>query len=98
MVKLSRANSKSGQAIADSLHRITYADYQNKAAMSQLQNYITVLHSRYATSLHPYINVWQYVCRFVRPYQMASRVPIGIGAIPMMNWETKEGAIDYESN
>lgn len=81
MVKLSRQNNKSGQAIADSLHRITYKDYQDKAAMSQLQNYISVLHSRYATSLHSYINVWQYVCRFVRPYQMASRVPITIGVV-----------------
>lgn len=97
MVKLSRRNSKSGQAIVDSLHRITYADYQDKVAMSQLQNYIAVLHSRYATSLHSYINVWQYVSRFVRPYQMASRVPIGIGAMPLC-WETKEGAIDYASN
>lgn len=60
---------KTGQEIADSLNRLTYADYQNKAAMSQLQNYINVLHSRYTVALHNYWNVWQYVSRRIRPYQ-----------------------------
>lgn len=77
--KIAEGLRKYNRGVRAKQYALSYADYQNKVAMSQLQNYIAVLHSRYATSLHSYINVWQYVSRFVRPYQMASKVPIVIG-------------------
>ncbi len=64
------------ESVDNKLRSLSYADYQNKVAMSQLQNYISIVHSRMAVAMYSWLNVWQYVSKLVRPYQMASRVPI----------------------
>lgn len=60
------------QQIVQRKQQITYKNYQDMLAMSQLQSYINVLHSRYATAIMPSLNTWQYVCRYAKHYQLIS--------------------------
>lgn len=75
---LKKGLRKYHEGVENKLRSLTYADYQNKVAMSQLQNYINLMHTRMATAMYSWLNIWQYVSRAVKPYQMASKVPITI--------------------
>ena len=70
--QLAKGLAKYHQSLRQRKQQITYKNYQDMLAMSQLQSYINVLHSRYATAIMPSLNTWQYVCRYAKHYQLIS--------------------------
>lgn len=70
--QLAKGLAKYHQSLRQKQQQITYKNYQDMLAMSQLQSYINVLHSRYATAIMPSLNTWQYVCRYAKHYQLIS--------------------------
>lgn len=70
--QIAKGLAKYHQSLRQQQQQIKYKNYQDMLAMSQLQSYINVLHSRYATAVMPSLNTWQYVCRFAKHYQLIS--------------------------
>lgn len=70
--QIDKGLAKYHQSLRPKQQQITYKNYQDMLAMSQLQSYINVLHSRYATAIMPSLNTWQYVCRYAKHYQLIS--------------------------
>lgn len=71
-MNIAKGLAKYHQSLRQKQQQITYKNYQDMLAMSQLQSYINVLHSRYATAVMPSLNTWQYVSRYAKHYQLIS--------------------------
>ena len=76
--QIDKGLAKYHQSLRQKQQQITYKNYQDMLAMNQLQNYINLMHTRMATAMYSWLNIWQYVSKAVKPYQMASKVPITI--------------------